>query len=402
MRLSTWEIAKRNFRRSPFRSFCLVLIIMLFSLLLFTGSVLSFSLANGAQSMANRLGADIMVVPAGFDPHVDNILLAGKPSTFYLPANAMDELMRIKDDAGIDLISPQSFLATLRASCCSYPVQLVGIEYSSDFIVKPWLQSTIRHDLREGEIIVGYRVSGQPGETLKFFNKDLLVAGRLEQTGMGFDAMIFMNRATLAVLSKEAERIIERPLTNDGSLTSVIMLKLKPGFSPAASAREINRLLNDKGIYALFSKKFVNSIGESLKVVSSSIFYGLIVFWVMAVTIAALIFAMTLFERKREFGILRTIGATRGKLIRLCLTEIFMVSSYGSLLGVVLGAVIIAVISPYMIEALKLPFLLPGIAGLAGLAVMSVVLSITTGLISGVWSAFKAGHYDIHEMTRGA
>ncbi|MBQ3457665.1 MAG: FtsX-like permease family protein, partial [Synergistaceae bacterium] len=174
------------------------------------------------------------------------------------------------------------------------------------------------------------------------------------------------------------------------------------GFSPAASAREINRLLNDKGIYALFSKKFVNSIGESLKVVSSSIFYGLIVFWVMAVTIAALIFAMTLFERKREFGILRTIGATRGKLIRLCLTEIFMVSSYGSLLGVVLGAVIIAVISPYMIEALKLPFLLPGIAGLAGLAVMSVVLSITTGLISGAWSAFKAGHYDIHEMTRGA
>ena len=55
-----------------------------------------------------------------------------------------------------------------------------------------------------------------------------------------------------------------------------------------------------------------------------------------------------------------------------------------------------------MIEALKLPFLLPGIAGLAGLAVMSVVLSITTGLISGAWSAFKAGHYDIHEMTRGA
>ena len=402
MRLSTWEIAKRNFRRTPFRSFCLVLIIMLFSLLLFVGSVLSFSLANGAKSMANRLGADIMIVPAGFDPHIDSILLSGKPSTFYLPANAINELTRIKDDIGIELISPQSFLATLRASCCAYPVQLVGIDYDSDFIVKPWLINTLHHDLSDGEIIVGYHVTGEAGETLTFFSKNLSIAGRLEQTGMGFDSMIFMNRATLAILSKEAERIRERPLTNDGSLTSVIMLKLKPGYNSVTSSREINRRLSEKGIYALFSKKFVNSIGESLNNVSNSIRYVLIIFWVMAVIIAALIFAMSVSERKKEFGGLRTIGATRGKLIRLCLAEIFMTSSYGALIGVVLGGVIIAVVSPYVIEALKLPFLLPSYANLTLFAVMSMALSIITGLISGAWSAFKAGRYDIQEMTKGA
>ena len=399
MRLSTWEIAKRNFRRTPFRSFCLVLIIMLFSLLLFVGSVLSFSLANGAKSMANRLGADIMIVPAGFDPHIDSILLSGKPSTFYLPANAINELTRIKDDIGIELISPQSFLATLRASCCAYPVQLVGIDYDSDFIVKPWLINTLHHDLSDGEIIVGYHVTGEAGETLTFFSKNLSIAGRLEQTGMGFDSMI---RATLATLSKEAERIRERPLTNDGSLTSVIMLKLKPGYNSVTSSREINRRLSEKGIYALFSKKFVNSIGESLNNVSNSIRYVLIIFWVMAVIIAALIFAMSISERKREFGVLRTIGATRGKLIRLCLAEVFMISSYGSFMGVVLGGVIIAVVSPYVIEALKLPFLLPSVGKLILLAVMSMALSVTTGLISGAWSAFKAGRYDIQEMTKGA
>ncbi len=402
MKLSTFEIAKRNFRRTPFRSFCLVLIIMLFSLLLFVGSVLSFSLANGAKSMANRLGADIMVVPAGFDPHIDSILLSGKPSTFYLPANAMNELVRIKDDVGILEISPQSFLATLRASCCAYPVQLVGIDYDSDFIVKPWLTNTLHHELRDGEIIVGHHVTGEAGETLTFFSKNLSIAGRLEQTGMGFDSMIFMNRATLAILSKEAERIRERPLTNDGSLTSVIMLKLKPGYNSVTSSREINRLLNEKGIYALFSKKFVNSISESLNNVSNSIRYVLIIFWVMAVIIAALIFAMTVSERRKEFGVLRTIGATRGKLIRLCLAEIFMTSSYGALIGVVLGGVIIAVVRPYVIEALKLPFLLPDVEKLILLAAISMALSIITGLVSGAWSAFKAGRYDIQEMTKGA
>ena len=401
-RLSTWNIAGKNFRRSPFRSFCLIFIIMLFSAFLFTGSVLSLSLSKGAESLSNRLGADIMVVPAGFDPHVDSILLSGKPSTFYLPAYSLEELEKIKNDVGIELMSAQSFLATLNASCCSYPVQLVGIDYETDFLVKNWLKKALHDDLKDGEIIVGYHVNGWPGDDLKFFSKNLKITGRLEQTGMGFDSMIFMNSNTLAILSKEAERIRERPLNNDGSRISVIMIKLKPGYSSVASAGEINRLLNNKGLYALFSKKFVNSIGENLKIISSSIWLRLITFWITAVIISALIFTITISERKKEFGILRTIGAARGKLIRFCMAEIFMISSYGSVLGVILGALIILVSSPYVVEALKLPFLLPDIHVLIILAISSTAVSILTGLISGAWSAFKAGLSDIQDIMRRA
>ena len=94
--------------------------------------------------MSNRLGADIMIVPEGYDPHIDAVLFAGTPSTFYLPEYAIEELNNIKEDVGIASMSAQTFLATLRASCCSYPVQLVGIDYETDFIVKPWLKNTIK------------------------------------------------------------------------------------------------------------------------------------------------------------------------------------------------------------------------------------------------------------------
>ena len=131
MRLTTFELAGKNIRRKPRRSFCLVLVILLFAFSLYAGSVLSLSLSGGVSSMSDRLGADIMVVPEGYDPHIDSILLSGKPSTFYLPRDVM-ELLREADvdgEIGIDRMSPQTFLATLNASCCSYPVQLVGIDY---------------------------------------------------------------------------------------------------------------------------------------------------------------------------------------------------------------------------------------------------------------------------------
>ena len=400
--LSTWGIAQKNLSRRPYRSFFLITAILCLSFFLFTGSVLSLSLSNGAESMSNRLGADIMIVPEGYDPHVDSILLAGKPSTFYLPSSAMQEISDLKDELGIDLISPQTFLATLNASCCSYPVQLIGLDFDSDFIIGAWMKTKTYRKLKDGEVIVGYRVAGWPGDKIKFFGKNLTVAARLEQTGMGFDAMIFMNRATIAVLSKEAERITGRKMRNDGSLTSVIMLKLKAGYDSSAAASEINRRLNKKGIYALFSRKFVNNIGASLKTVSLIIKSTVIFSWVLSVLIVGLIFALTLMERKKEFAVLRSIGASRKKLISLCFAEVFLISVYGAFLGVVLGNAAVAVGSPFVTEALNLPFLLPDFSVILGLTVCSIVIAVLTGIFSAFFSVFKAGRADIHEIMKGA
>ncbi len=399
--MSLREIARKNFQRQWGRSFCLVIVIMLLSFFLFIGSVLSLSLSNGAESMANRLGADVMIVPEGYDPHVGSILLAGSPSTFYLPDYTLNEIENLKNELGIDLISPQTFLATLRASCCSYPIQILGIDYDSDFIIGSWLEESIYHSLRDDEIIVGYHVSGWPGDVIKFFNRDLKVAGRLEQTGMGFDSMVFTNRNTIAKLSKEAEKFAGKPMRNDGSLTSVIMLKLKPGNDAVAVTGEINRRLSSKGIYALSSKKFVNNIGDSLKTVSLIIKSVIIFLWLISMIIIVLIFALSLSERKKEFGILRTIGATRGKLIKLCLTEILMISFYGAVAGIIIANVVTAIGNSFVSDALHLPFLMPNLKILIYLVIFSFSASILTGIFAGSFAAFKASRLDIHEIMRG-
>ena len=107
-------------------------------------------------------------------------------------------------------------------------------------------------------------------------------------------------------------------------------------------------------------------------------------------------------ERKKEFAVLRSIGASRKKLISLCFAEVFLISVYGAFLGVVLGNAAVAVGSPFVTEALNLPFLLPDFSVILGLTVCSIVIAVLTGIFSAFFSVFKAGRADIHEIMKGA
>ncbi len=396
--LSTAAIARKNIARCPWRSFCLVLTMMVFSFVLYAGTVMSVSLSRGARSAADRLGADIIVVPEGYDPHIDSIILSGRPTMFSLPR---DVLQRLQGIEGIDRMSPQTFLATLRASCCSYPLQIVGIDYDSDFVVRPWLEATLRRALRDGELIVGSRVGGELGDTLHFFGVDLPIVGRLEQTGMAFDSTVFVTRKTAASLAKAAENIFKHPLTSDGSLVSTVMIRLKPGTDSVKMAQEINRRLGDEGIFALFSKKFVNSIASTLTMVSWFIGGGIALVWLLAVLLIALLFQVSMNERRGEIGVLRSIGASRGKILCLALTEALLVSLYGSALGTALGAAAVAGLGPLAVQTLKLPFLLPSWTALFLLAGAAVAASTLTGVLSALFSALRASRADVYDTLRG-
>ena len=397
--LSTLGIARRNVRRKPGRSACLIAAVLLLSFFLCAGSALFMGLSSGAESMANRLGADVMVVPEGYDPHVDSVLLSGEPSSFYLPGDVLELLRGVE---GIARMSPQVFLATLRASCCSYPLQLIGVDFDTDFIIKPWLDGELRRALTDGEAVVGCRVVGEPGETLKFFGKELRIAGRLHQTGMGFDAAVFVTRPTIVALAREAERIFKHPLTSDDSLISAVMIKLESGHDSVATAQEINRRFNDRGIYALFSKKFVNNIGAGLAAVSWVLKGVGALVWLLAACVIALLFAVTLAERRREMGVLRALGASRGKLVCLVLGEALLESLWGASLGVLLAIAALATLASGLASALRMPFLLPSPLVLLLLTTGSLATAVLTGLISALSAALRAGRTDISAAMREA
>ena len=94
--LDTFTLAKLNILRKPFRSASLAFLTFALAFTLFTGSFLVKSLKEGLASLSNRLGADIIVVPQGYDSKIEGALLAIQQS----PENSL-AAVQLLDDLGV-------------------------------------------------------------------------------------------------------------------------------------------------------------------------------------------------------------------------------------------------------------------------------------------------------------
>ena len=186
-RLTCATLAFANVRRKPMRTVGLAIIVAVFAFALFCGSMLTQSLKSGIESMSGRIGADLMVVPRGSGTDLQNSLLRSEPSTFYLEDDIIDGLSSID---GVAQTSPQLFIASLNAACCTVPVQLIGYDPDTDFTITPWMTNTMSEPLSSGQVVVGSLILAEPGDEVYFYGQDVykrqepywIPAGRLTVT----------------------------------------------------------------------------------------------------------------------------------------------------------------------------------------------------------------------------
>ncbi len=390
-------LSVENIRQKPLRSLALIILVALFALTLLAGSLLSISLSRGLSSLSDRLGADVMVIPDGQESTVDSILLKGSPSEFYLPKDTLQKLEIIE---GIDKMTPQTYIATLSASCCSYPVQIIGIEPNSDFLISPWLTKFLDRSLEVGECIVGSRVAGEPGEQIRFFEKTYKIVGRLEQTGMGFDASVFVNDETAQAMAIDSQRIKQHPLVDDGDQISTIMIKVAAGYKPEDITRQINTQFAKEGIVSIYSKSFVNDISNNLKIIMQLVKMAIIVIWVLAVVVLAMVFAMILRERKKEFATLRILGAKKSQLNYLMLRESTVISFIGAIIGIALGYLFVFFYGTQIADKMSVPFLSPNLLTLLGWGLGCFIVSLLIAPLASLYALRQLAKWDIDKQFR--
>ena len=388
-KLTVIELAKMNLQRKPFRTVSLIILTSVLAFSLFCGSFLVKSLNGGMQSLANRLGADIIVVPQGYDSKIESALLRGEPNSFYFKSEVVDRLKKIPD---IELASPQLFVATLSAGCCSFPLQVIGIDFDSDFTIKPWLQKQVKLPLSHSEIVVGSNIVGNTHSEVKFFNQPFTIAGRLAKTGMGFDNSVFMTIDNAKRLAKEYERIMEHPVAQDEDLISSVMIRIKPNVDAREVAKKILVAFEGEQIYPLISKRMMTTISASIANLNVYIYVLLALLWLLSFIVLAVSFSSIFHERKQEFGMLRVIGGTKKKLTQLASAEAMLISSAGAGIGTFCACVLVFLFNRAIIAGLQMPFLNPPILWtlLCGIITFSAIAVI------GPLSAFKT----IHSITK--
>lgn len=383
----------------PLRTFALLFICIIMSGVMFGGAVLSVSLKNGINSLEQRLGADIIVVPksAGEKVELENILLQGTPGYFYMDKSVRDELERTD---GVDKLSAQYFLVSANAECCTVQVQIIGFDDETDFTVKPWLREAYSGSLEQNEIIVGSGLSTRVGHSLKLYGVECKAVGKLESTGTGLDTAIYASSDTVRGLIKAAEgkgiSVLSKQSPDD--VISSVYIKVKDGYDIDEVAANIN--LGMDGVQAVRTKSMITGTADKLSVFSASITVLIAAVCVLSAAIMLIIFTALAGERKGEFALLRVIGFSRARLCRQVLNEAFVICICGALLGIGIASAVVFPFGRLIENKAALPMLTPDLVSVLGYALLAIAAVVVTGPIASVYSAFRLSRIDTGRILR--
>ncbi|MBQ2691041.1 MAG: ABC transporter permease [Clostridia bacterium] len=396
--LSTHALSLLNLKRKPFRTAALMAVVAVLAFVLFGGSIMTKSMENGISGLEDRLGADIVVVPEGYDQDFEGVMIQGEPVYFFMEK---DILEKVRSCEAVELASPQFYLASLNAECCGSSVPIIGFEPETDFTVQPWITEQYSKGLKYGEIIIGDDISAEADGTILFFDKYYKVAARLERTGSGVDVSCFATMDTIADLYRDAKEkgaYFQEGVTYENSISS-IMVKVKEGYTLNQALVQIRKATEGK-VEIVQTQSMINSVGGSLSGVVSYLYVVAIVFWILAVVLLTIVFSVTANERKKEFALFRILGATRKRLSNLILTEAFYISLSGGILGIGTAALIVFPFSTYLGDQMGIPYLQPEMSTILIIFVVSLVLSAIVGPLASAYSAHKISQAETYHTMR--
>ena len=391
--MRTLGLSLKNLLRKPGRTVALGLLTAFLAAAVFGGSVVVLSLRQGLGSLEARLGADIILVPSSAQSKVSfqNMFLQGTAGAFYMDASALDKALEIE---GVEKAAPQTFLASLKADCCSIKIQLIGIDPALDFTVQPWIARSLRRDLGEMDVAVGCKVEAEVGEIIRIYDQRCKVVAQLEPTGTGLDTAVYCNMDTMrALLAAAEEKGVTHKITSDDTDSiSAVYIKVKDGCDIDAVNSKLTGHI--RKVTAVRTRSMLTGVSDSLAGISRTVTGLIAAVWVLAFIILLLAFVLIIRERTREFAVLRLLGTSRRMLGRMVLTESALCSLLGGAAGVGIAALAVFPFAALIESRLQLPYLTPGGGTVLLLALGTLALAVAIGALASAGAAWRLSRVD--------
>jgi putative ABC transport system permease protein len=284
---------------------------------------------------AERLGADLLIVPAGSRGATEDVLVENKVKSFYMDKSILE---RVRNIEGIDKVCTQTYLVTLAGLCCSVPeAMVITFDQENDFIVTPWLKNKLGRKLKRGEAIVGsesaYNISlGLVEVDSMLFGNVFKMIGVLDKTGTGLDTALFIGDENIDDIIKNGKSNIK-----PGQI-SVIFAKLKNGADAYRVMSDIENNILEVDVVSRkdIGKSLINTLSDISRIFSITVSLAS----VLSLFLVWAIFTAIANERAREVGIMRAIGAKESHVVRLFVVEIVLLGAAGSMVGIVSGTVL--------------------------------------------------------------
>ena len=396
--LTTVRIAYLNLQSKAGRTFALVAIVAVVAFSFVGGGILSDSLDNGMSNLEARLGADIAVVPQGGEAAYENIILTGAPVNFYFDQNIEYLLLSIP---GVERATPQLYLATLAyAGCCTVMTQVIGIDHDTDFVITPWIaQFLYGGEIGHGEVIVGSEIIVDSTNILEFFGAPFQVVARLDRTGTSMDTTVYVNMESARDLAYLAQTFGFAFADIDvDSVISSVLIDVDPNYDKQLVEEFIRYYIPNVGIIA--SDGIITNVSSTLSLFTGIINTITIVAGALGTVILAMLFSLITGSRKKEFAVLRVLGATRKKLACIVLVEAIIIGLFGAVAGGIFAGMVILPFGRAIGMYMGMPLLLPDMINIIIILAYGMALSITIGALSCGYSAYRISRAETYATMR--
>jgi len=377
------SIAYKNLKRKRIRSILTiggvaVAVAVLVSLLGFDRGY-----RQSLTSNIDKMGYQLLVTAKGCPYEAATMMLKGGGGLRYMDANIYE---KISSDTRIDKITPQLVATEYdpnRGDGQGGFALYMGIT-DSYLTLKPWTKfksgKWFSSDTAD-EAIFGYEAAEFEQRLVgdKIFipniNKIMTVVGIFERTGTQDDGTIFLPlKATQAIFS------LPDKLTGIG-------IKLKNLGDIADFEESLYNVPSIQVVSMSQVRGTILNLVSSAKVLANSI--AVIAIFIAVIGVVNTIL-MSVFERTREIGVMKAIGASQLDIFKLIWTETILVCTFGGVLGSILAFLGSSVVEK-IIKGI-LPYAPSGQLVLInpGLLLAAFVGAIILGVVSGIYPAWRA------------
>jgi putative ABC transport system permease protein len=395
------SLALQNLGRRKARTLLLLAAVAVCSGAIFTGAVLMRSIETSMSVGFTRLGADMLIVPSGTLTNITAALLTAEPTDFTLDDSLLGRIERLK---GVERAAPQLIF---RTDLSGYGksgelIDLIAFDPGRDITVQPWLEQHLDRPLREGDVIVGGRREEPIGSELLLFGRPLTIYGKLGKTAVGtHERGLFITFATLDELRDVMRQVCGTKAPLEPNKLSGVLLKLGPG----ATTQQVRfaALANFPGIKVVAGESMLTSIRQGLAALLNGVLGLMVIMFVSTALMVSVLFSAIITERRRELGLLQAIGARRGQIVGLLLTEAALATAIGGLVGCVLGVLLIRVYEHslvYYLERMGIPFIWLNTSTIALIAFVCILFASLIGAAGALYPAWRASRQEPYDLIR--
>jgi putative ABC transport system permease protein len=363
----------RNLRSHSVRS-----LLTLLGILVATAAMVLFmsfgeGLSRALGTELGHLGPSIEVLPQGSSPL--------GPSYPELSPAVLKQIQTLAPRLGIQHVIP-TVLLTRGGFNFNTAFFFEGLPSGvNPATVYPGVEAAQGHLHLHGQAVIGALVAQrnalQLGSLLRLSPQiHLNVVGVLKNSGTLADNLVFVPNRVLQNLMG----------TNN---FSAILISPQPSESSQAIAQALSQAI--PGIQAQTTGDLLKFVNKALAISNLFRFGISLVALIVGGLLVANTVMMSVYERIREFGLMRAIGARRSFIFRLVLLESLILGALGGALGLLVGTLGSLGVDWYTQARVGLPLS----AVTPRLALFALAIALLLGLIAGFWPARTASRLSV-------